>query len=499
MIVQDRRFDFRGALNTAFSPDALDITEVREALNCRVADLFGSLAKRAGTKRIHTNAIGGGAKVLGVVQWDGPSNTQIVAISNGKLYYKTLAATDFTELTSVVFSTTARPSFARHVIAGTPTLYIGDGALLAKFTGSAVSEVTGGSQPDPERLLTSKSRMYALDGSKVIYWSTVADPDDWSSVDPSNGGQANVETYDTEGCTALAPIPGGVAILKENSIARYQGTDATDIRIDQETDGISAEAGTKAPLTVVPFESMFGFLSDRGYWVANESQAYSASRKILPSFREWDQGSALENAVAVNHKAWGELWVFGPSSGSTENDVGYVMSYQVPTPSGDGFAWTGPWEFEGFNVCSACSYEKSDGTETVLLGGYDGFIREAEVTSVGAKDDVLLDGTGGTNFPMQIELPELLFGDPTALKILNRTQWLAMDLGDGGVVKVTTYGEEGPTKSVSIRSRGDGLKQYAFRPAWRGRRPRIVLREETHELAKLVGTQFEAKLGRVRV
>lgn len=491
-MVTDVRFDFRGGLSTNFSQDALDISEVREAFNCRLGDQYGTLAKRAGTQRIHTNAIGGGGKVLGVTQWNSPSGAQVVAIcDNGKLYHKLHAASDFTELATVTFSTTARPTFAVFIDSSAYKLYIGDGTQYAVFTGSAVSLVTTGSPPDPVMLAPFRSRMYCIEDDHLLRGSDIRDAEEWGTVAPLTGFADPVETYNQDPLVALAPVGAALALFKEDSIARLLGVSTTDVRVDEEVFGIDADIGCIARNSIVRVGSTLFFLSDRGPHICNMENAQPIGLKVEDRFDLWDR-DAIANAVSVYNPARREVLIMGPSDGSSENDIGYVWNTRLGS-------WTGPWEFTGFNVCSACRYERSDGSESILLGGYDGFIREGDVASVGAKDDVLKAGTGGTAITMRVELPELLFGDPSAMKHCHYPQTIRADLGTGGVLKVTTSSDAGPTKTHNLPSDGSGPKPYDFRPAWRGYTNKLVIEESTLELAKLHGLTLQAEYGRAYV
>ena len=87
-VVVESRYDFRGGRNTAITSDLLNPNELVDATNARLTANYGGFSKRTGCQKIHQNAIGSGARVDGLTQWDGPSGKQIVAISGGKLWYR---------------------------------------------------------------------------------------------------------------------------------------------------------------------------------------------------------------------------------------------------------------------------------------------------------------------------------------------------------------------------------------------------------------------------
>src|SRR3990167_10800035 len=109
----DDRFDFRGGLNTSFSDDTVDANEFVSELNMRMNDEYGGLVKRAQTRKVHSDQLGAGAKVLGIHQWENPSgNKELIAICGGTFYHKEQADTTFASEVGAL-STTERTSYRR--------------------------------------------------------------------------------------------------------------------------------------------------------------------------------------------------------------------------------------------------------------------------------------------------------------------------------------------------------------------------------------------------
>src|SRR3990167_2472637 len=273
------RFDGRKGLNLSYSQEVLDNYEYRKLRNIRLAAEFGALTKVAGSQRIHVNTIGSGAKVLGLSQWQPAAGREVVAISGGNFYHKIQTDANFTEVASTL-STTARPVFAPHIISGTPTMFFADGALR-KWSGSALTTAISGA-PAAKYIATYKGRMFASDGSKVLYWSDIEDPETWTVA--GGGGQANAETYDTSGIQALAVVGSSLLLFKPNNIARFTGVKQSEITLDQQTDGVSPDIGVIAPKTLVFFEEVAFFLTDRGPYVATEAGVQAVGTKIETEF-----------------------------------------------------------------------------------------------------------------------------------------------------------------------------------------------------------------------
>lgn len=493
----DYRFDFRGGVNRGYSEDVLDSRELYSLANGRLGAKYGAITKRAGCQRIHDTAVASGAQVLGVTQWDSSTvSGQVVVVAGGNLYHINLASdTDFTEISSSL-STSVKPWFAPYTESGSQVLYIADGALRS-FDGSSLTTSISGA-PAALQIAVYKGRMFALDGSKVVYWAALTDPTYWSSTIGTGadigkqGGQANVETYDTKALMGLAVNGSSLLLFKPDSIARYTGVSQEDIRIDQETEGVSPTLGCVAPGTIAEFggdgetDAVF-FLSDRGPAIATESGVKLIGAKIEPDIR----GSAWQYrnlAVATVNRYRHEIWLYIPEDGETENTQGWCWDYRLN-------AWAGPWSFP-FNVCSASRYQLGDSEESCLLAGYDGFVRDGDVEANGAVDDVLRDGTGGTNVTLTAQPPDLVFGDPGATKTLEGDQFVDADLKTSGSLVVAFAGDGLTAQSTTLAGASSGLKAYDMRPNTVGRRIVMTMTDATDELIDIAGVALTADLQR---
>ena len=474
--VRDARFDFRGGVNTTFSQEVLQPNELRAAQNLRL-NKFGALVKCAGSQRLHGTAIASGADVIGVFQWDESSEAgQVVAVAGGNFYHKAIADANFTEVSSSL-STTNAPWFQPHILSGTETLYIADGSLR-KWNGTTLTTSISGA-PSARTVATYKRRLFATDNTKTVYWSAVDDPDTWTTA--GGGGSAPVETFDTEPVVGMAPVGGSLLLFKANSIARYTGVLATDINIDLDTEGVSADVGCIAPQSIARFDQFVFFLSDRGPYAATEAGTVAIGAKIEDQFdgRDWS------DAVAVNHRGAREIWLWSP--GLSE---GWCYNYRLE-------AWTGPHDLSStYDVYSAATFEDANGYEGVIYGGGDGFVRDGDNGDNGAKHDVTSSDTGGTNITCEAEMPTLFFGDPTAVKIAMGTQWIGADLKTDGSLQVITTGDQCASSTIALASIGAGVEEYDFRAPWRGRRLTLKLKDATDEEIQISSFKGNATLGR---
>lgn len=454
--------DFRGGVNTSFTVERLQPNELRYARNGHLRGPYGAVTKRNGTQRYQNTALGSAIVTAGTMfRYSG--NKTVVVLADGDLHHKTDAATNFTTVTGSALSSSARASFATYTVSGNETLYIADGGYH-KWTGTTLTESVADA-PDLTFIRVYKSRMFGVGTDGWLYWSSIADPDDFDTVSPSTGGLAQVDTYDDEPLVALATVGSSLLLFKRNNVARFTGVSRDNIRIDTDSQGVSREVGCVAPGTIVEFDQFCFFLSDRGPFVATEASVQDIGSVLDP---EWESinRAAIQNAVAVHSRETKEIILFVPTGSSTTNDTAWVYCYDDQVQ-----AWSGPWDFSGqFDAASAWKYESADGRENWMVGGYDGIVRVGMAPdAVLGLDDVARAGTGGTAITLDVRW-ESVFGDPGTVKLGTYPMEMAADLGAGGSVVVTYSGDLSPTQSVTVTSTGAGVRSYRSRGSWRGRR-----------------------------
>jgi hypothetical protein len=477
------RFDFRGGVNTTFSEDVLDTTELRKVKNGRV--LQADVEKRNGTQRIHDAAIGAAAAVMGLYQWDAPAGKQVVAIAGTEFYHKLAAGTDFTEVLSAL-STTKKARFKTFRSGAVIKLVIANGELRT-WDGAALSAAIAGA-PAAVDFALYKNRGFAIEGTKTLHFSRINDPTLWGVA--NLGGSADVETYDSEPLVGIIVVGSSLLLCKEDSIARFTGVDTDDIQIDTETEGVSAEVGLMAPHTLIRVDEIAFGLSDRGPYIISEAGVQAKGLKVQKEF-DFANKEKWADAVAVHNRGRRTVELSIPAGAETTNLTTWEWNYRTDS-------WSGPFIRTGSGLCTAARFERADGTESAIYGGYDGFVRELDApAALGAKDDVLRDGTGGTNVELDVELPVILGDDPRVVKSLRAKQHVQADLKTNGSLTAYWSSEMG-NGSVAIPSRGAGVKNYVYKLGGNAKGTRIVagFRDSTSEIVRLVGVLSSIAAGR---
>lgn len=417
--------------------------------------------------------------IHGLFQWDAPGVAgELVALAAGHLFHKAPTDTEFTQVAaSLTTSRIAR--FAPWREGATIVLYFADGALR-KWDGTTLTS-TISNAPSATDVAIYKGRVFAIDETKKLYASKIRDGDEWQLA--QGAVQADVETYDTEGLRRILVAGSSLILFKEDNIARFTGVDPADIRIDTETEGVADDVGLAALGSLVRVDEAFMFLSQKGWYLGNEASVEPTGLQVQAEFDS--EAVDISAVLAEYHKDRNEVWCSKPD--------GDTWIYNLRSRS-----WDGP--LTTLTPTALARYERANGSETLVWGGADGYVREEDVESIGAKSDVLRDGSAGTATQLDIEFPVILGGWAARTKSFPDLLYLQADLGtawndpDGGRAEVYWTSELG-SGSVFIESKGPGIKSYPFKLAARGRRITIGIREATSELTKIYGLSATPALG----
>lgn len=486
--VEDSRFDFRGGLNTALSPDDLNANELVLATNARLATTRGAVAKRTGTKRLHPTTLASGADITALIQWDAPAAKQVVAIAGGNLYHKTSAFGEFTEVVpGVVFSSTERQAMAvmRAATEGAPlVLYIGDSTGLRSWDGTSLVVIDGTDNTPPADLLAVYHlRLFARDPDfpKHLFWSKTGDPEYFTTGASTDGGSAIADILSGESLQALEVVGSSLLFASEDAVGRFTGYSTDDIELAQDTEGITSEVGAVGPLALKRVENAAALLSDKGPYYVNESQAVPIGEKVEPEFDGLDR-SVLENSAIGWHRGRREIWYAVPgSSDSAVNKTVYVFAARLGS-------WSGPWTYS-FGITCLARYEDSNGDEWLLSGGDDGFVRHMDI---GSLDDVLSDGTGGSAYTMTVEFAPAFFDNAGVIKALDRLQ-VEADIVSGELPTLQLAFDDASFTSYTLTGVGNDVQHYRVDAQdQQGYRLRVRYVDATTDISLLHGLRLGA-------
>jgi hypothetical protein len=458
--VFDNRSDFSGGLNTADAADEVNKNELLDATNVRIAASYRAIAKRSGSRKMHETAIGGGADVIGVYQWDAPAGKEIVAIAGGKLYHKTTEFGAFTEVAVpatfptgatafVTFapfrSTSAGAALVLYIAASNGNVYSWDGTTLTEIDGT-------NSVPTASLLAPYNTRLFAnkINQKKHAFWSVIGDAADFTVGDASQGGSAIVDTLTGEEIVAMGVVGGSLVFATGDSLARFTGYSNDDVVLAEGTKGISAQHGVAGAKALRQMEDFLVGLAERGPYLISESGIQFIGRKVEPEFDGFNR-SILGQSAVIYHRGRREVWVSGRRAG-VDSDVKSIYCWSSRVQN-----WVGPWVYP-FAIRDLARYEDANGDEWVIAGAGDGFVYHMDT---GAKDGVLFDASGGTNITMTAEVAPTFFEvGPGIRKQLDRMQLQAsLDASSDLRVEVNVD-EAGWVEVADVTGLGGSILSY---------------------------------------
>lgn len=357
---------------------------------------------------------------------------------------------------------TNQPSFFapfRASAAGAPlVLYIASGGHY--FSWDGVGTLTqldpANNAPLATNIISYHTRMFAMSASaltpgllpKTIFWSVIGDPTDFRTGDKSKGGSAVTDFLTGQQLTALEVIGSSLLMATTDSTMRFTGHASDDIVISQDTEGISAEVGAVGPQALKRFENVAAMFSDRGPYVVTETYAEPSGEQLNPDWQALDSANLSKTVVEYNRNRKELLFaVPGAGDGGTPKTI-FSQSVRLQ-------AWQGPWVYP-FDILCMSKYFDSNGLPNVLAGSSDGFVR---LMDVGNLDDVLFDGTGGSNIALVVEIPVIHFGMPGLKKAL---KWLILqaNLPLTSTLNVNIYFDGSVATTTLVTPNDNGEEDY---------------------------------------
>jgi hypothetical protein len=415
-VLRDGQGDFRGGLNTAFDEEALQPNEMRRAEEAVLTE-YGAVLKRLGTQYLqdavlHANGVQNG------YGWLRDNNTQqLLAVANGTLYTASYAiGTTFTSQSGAL-KATGTPAFASFRDGpGGEVAYIADGdsaTSLNKWNGTTLTTNIASTPAGITQLAVYNQRLFGCTGAdQKVFWSGINNGDSLGQSG-SGGGEAIIRTFSDQNVTGLAAFGSSLLIFHTSGISRFTGLTQDDIAIAAGAQGVTSDVGTLSGRSIVNTPQGIYFLSDRGFYVATETQVAPISLKIDDKTRSWDLAQA-SGVIGVHRRALREVWWYVP-------DVGVLrFNYALQ-------AWTGPCQGGYVDPVTNALWEGVDGDfqPIVLAGDAAGRVKLCDAPLI-YRDNAPTAGIGGTVFSMAVRPRRLYFGDPASFKAY---KWIYLTAG----------------------------------------------------------------------
>lgn len=354
------------------------------------------------------------------------------------------------------------------------TLYIASGGHY--FSWDGITTLTQldptASAPLAKLLMAYHTRMFAVDKNfpKTLFWSKVADATIFTTGDKTLGGSALTDFLTGQSLVALEVIGSSLLMATNDSIMRFSGHASDDIVISQDTEGVSSEIGAVGSQALKRYENVAAVMSERGPYVATETYAEPIGEQLNPDWQALDQANLINTVIAYNRNRKELLFALPGASDGGLNKTVYVQSVRLQ-------AWQGPWNYSFGITCMAQYFNASNTAPNVIAGCADGFVR---LMDIGSLDDVLYNGTGGSNITMRIEHPTLHFGDPGMYKTLRQMK-LQAKLPSGHNLLVQTGFDSGSLQNGSfVDTTYDGtLRDYRVDVDGQGKRCQLVFTDNS--------------------
>ncbi len=420
---------FGGGLNTTADDLAMQPNEARLLENARV-DEYGNASKRPGTVRLHAAPLTG--VVRGGMEWNG----QQYVSAGGTLSKGVLATTIAWATVGAGLSPTNPTRFVPFQRPGGQVLYIADGGRLAYTDGTTVTRL-GTGPTSVSTVWVYNQRLFTVQGD-FVYWSGLNNGDTLG-VAPT-GGFAPVRTFTDGALTVGAPLKGSALLFHRTGISRFTGIGQDDINIQAGMTGVTGDVGTTAPGSVVPLEDICLFLSDRGFYLATETNVQPISAPIERTLEGLDR-QLWPSVLGVHNRRQREVWFLLPGLGL------YVYQYRLGR-------WFGPWTGTYTSAPPTALWEATgtDGRPVVLAGDGAGWVKLTDAPGV-ATDDAQAGGTGGTSVLMRVRTGRL-FGNDVGLDKSFRTTRIVCSPRTASGLSVTLTTRSGQdTQQVPTQAR----------------------------------------------
>jgi len=281
-----------------------------------------------------------------------------------------------------------------------------------------------------------------------LFWSKLGDATVFNTGDKTFGGSAVTDFLTGQQLVALEVIGSSLLLATADSVMRFTGHASDDIVIAQDTEGISAEIGAVGPQALKRYENIAAMFSDRGPYAVTETYAEPSGEQLNPDWQALDFTNLSTSSIEYNRNRKELLFAVPRASDGGSPKTIFSQSVRLQ-------AWQGPWIYP-FSIDCMCKYFDSNNVPNILAGSSDGFVR---LMDVGSLDDVLSDGTGGSNITMTVEIPVMHFQIPGLKKAL---KWLIIqaNLPLTSTPSVNIAFDGGSFTNVPITPNDNGEEDY---------------------------------------
>lgn len=415
---RERKYDAQpkmdGGLNDVSDDSVLLPNQLRRTTNGRLTD-YGAIVKRGGTRRTSAAVLSAHAVQNGYTWRKDSGAPDVMAVANGVLYTAAYGAFPWTWTSRTgALSTTGMPSFAQFRDGTNDCVYIADGGLLNRWSGSALTVNISGTVAS-SAIAVHNQRLWAVGNSTAsdsVFYSGLNNGDSLGNAGYSGtggpGGQIVVRTFGDEVLVGLASVNTSLLLFHRRGISRITGFGQDDITVAPQ--GVTADVGTISAGSIVSVGNVAYFISERGLYRCNEAEVAAVGTAetpdvLLPIIRTLSSAQ-FDLIRAEFNRGTRELWITIPGYGC----------YQYHTVLN---AWSGPWDGGYVSPDTTALFETLDdaGLPVLLKGDASGWVSLCDAPGV-FRDNVAAAGTGGTRYALTAQMHRMYCADDAEAKAI---------------------------------------------------------------------------------
>ena len=357
----------------------------------------GGYRRLKGTTKYSSSQVNGTAKVTGVSVF----NSGVVAISGTAVKFSTGGSFSAVATQS---NTPSRPRFEKYNFGGTDTLVWVDGANTpTKWTGTGTGTAlnASGAPANATSVAAFKNHLFyggASAAKQQVQWTVLGDDTDYTGT-----GSGNVKV-DTE-VVALKSFRDSLIIFGKDRIYKLTGSTVSDFAVTP----VSRNIGTSDGNSVQEIGGDLIFLAPDGLRTIagtariGDVELGTVSKQIQERINE----IGFDNIASVVIRSKSQYRLFYPTVGGVESGAKGIIGVIKANPQGQiGWEYS---DLKGIKAAS-CDSDFVGTTETVVHGGYDGYIYKQETGNT----------FSGTNIAAIYRSPDLTMGDAGIRKSMQR-------------------------------------------------------------------------------
>ena len=357
----------------------------------------GGYRRLDGTAKYSSSQVNGSAKVTGVAVF----NSGVVAIAGTAVEFSTGSSWSSVATQS---NAPSRPRFEKYNYGGTDSIVWVDGANVpTRWTGSgSVTLLNASGAPANATSVTSfKNHMFYAGASAAKQQIQYTVPFDETSYTGSGSGSIKVDTE----VVALKSFREAIIIFGKDRIYKLTGSSSSDFAIAPVSRNIGCSDGNSVQEIGgdLIFLAPDGLRTIAGTARIGDVELGTVSKQI----QERINGIGFDNIASVIIRQKSQYRLFYPTIGGVEGGAKGIIGVIKANPEGQ----IG-WEFsdlKGIKVAS-CDSDFVGTTETIVHGGYDGYVYKQETGNTFA----------GTNINAIYRSPDLTMGDAGIRKNMQR-------------------------------------------------------------------------------